>query len=358
MFLAGEVPLDPKPAAGAVPALAGRRIDTDVLVVGGGPAGRVAANEAAGANLRTTLVSSSRAPGTTATLLGVDLPLLNPAVQLLPAHTAVAVYRQGSVVLAVPADPAQPATVIVTKQLILATGRRSIPPLVEGHDVPGVLAAHTALTLAFQVGPALGRTVVVGTEFRQDVANALARCGVPVVSVEDVAGLERINGRTSVSAVRLRNIDIPCQTLVHAGPYMTDPSLRFQATAEGTLRLIDGALPTHVKVVGSAAFPEEKPHIGELVDLEDTAVCPCMDATVGEVLACVRAGELHVEVIKRATSCGMGPCQGFPCWELLRAVIRRETQGRVELDRPTHRPPRRGITVAQAAGLDGLLELE
>jgi hypothetical protein len=358
MFLAGEVHLRVPPAAPASTAT-GLRLDTDVLVIGGGPAGRAAANAAAGAQLRTALVSNSVSPGTIATLFGVELPVLNPAVKVLAGHTAVGIYRAGSVVLAAPVDPSQAATVIVTKKLILATGRRSLPPLVTGHDVPGVLAVHAAVRLASQVGGELGSTVVVGDGTRQMAADSLARLGVPVVAVEDIAGLERIDGKACVAAVRIRGRTVPCRTLVHAGPYIADPGLRFQATAGGTLRLLsDGKLPADVEVVGAAALPNEVPHVGELDTLEDVAVCPCMDATVGEVLSLIGEGELHVEVLKRATSCGMGPCQGFPCWELLRAVIRLKSGGRIDLDRPTHRPPRRGLTVEQAAGLDGLLELD
>jgi sarcosine oxidase subunit alpha len=83
-----------------------------------------------------------------------------------------------------------------------------------------------------------------------------------------------------------------------------------------------------------------------------------MDVTVGELLAHIEAGDTHIEVLKRATSCGMGPCQGFPCWQLMRAVVERATGGNAGNDLPTYRPPRRGITVEQAAGLDGLLEVE
>jgi hypothetical protein len=83
-----------------------------------------------------------------------------------------------------------------------------------------------------------------------------------------------------------------------------------------------------------------------------------MDATVAEILSHVRAGESHVEVLKRATSCGMGPCQGFPCWEMMRAVIKRALPALALDDRPSHRPPRRALTVEQAAALDGLLEIE
>ena len=64
----------------------------------------------------------------------------------------------------------------------------------------------------------------------------------------------------------------------------------------------------------------------------------------------------HVEELKRQTSCGMGPCQGLPCWELMRGLMLKVSDGRHGDDRPSHRGPRRGLTVAQAAGLDGLVE--
>ena len=63
----------------------------------------------------------------------------------------------------------------------------------------------------------------------------------------------------------------------------------------------------------------------------------------------------HVEELKRQTGCGMGPCQGLPCWELLRALLAKATDQPVT-DRPSHRPPRRSLTIAQAAGLADLVE--
>jgi NAD(P)H-nitrite reductase large subunit len=97
--------------------------------------------------------------------------------------------------------------------------------------------------------------------------------------------------------------------------------------------------------------------MGPLQALSHVAICPCMDVTVGEVLAAADTAQCHAEELKRQTSCGMGPCQGFPCWEAMEAVLRK-AKGAGSSDRPAHRPPRRGITVDQAAALEGLLELE
>jgi hypothetical protein len=75
-----------------------------------------------------------------------------------------------------------------------------------------------------------------------------------------------------------------------------------------------------------------------------------MDVTVAEVRALASAGETHVEVVKRLTGCGMGACQGLPCRDMLAAALAAIT-GEEVADRPTFRPPRGALTLAQAAGL-------
>ena len=82
-----------------------------------------------------------------------------------------------------------------------------------------------------------------------------------------------------------------------------------------------------------------------------------MDVTAGELYCHIDAGETDPEVLKRLTSCGMGTCQGFPCWENMLALLAARIGVEPEMfARPTHRPPRRSITVAQAAGLAALVE--
>jgi len=88
----------------------------------------------------------------------------------------------------------------------------------------------------------------------------------------------------------------------------------------------------------------------------EALVCSCMDVTAGELLMHIRRGETDPEVLKRLTACGMGACQGFPCWELMLTLLAAYSEVDLPRARPSHRPPRRAITVAQAAGLDGLVE--
>jgi sarcosine oxidase subunit alpha len=276
-------------------------------------------------------------------------------VKCLLRHEAVGIYREGSVTIASPIDADQAASVLVAKRLVLAIGQRSVLPVLPGHDLPGVLDARLALSWAPGLGQSLGRTVVVGTRGTDLVARALQARGVQVVAVSQADALRRVLGRKRVEAVDLRGDIQPCACLVHAGPWMTEPALPFQAGAVGSLRLAAGKLPGTVSIVGSASYSDEQVPLAPLASRSESAVCPCMDVSVGELMAHLERGQTHVEVLKRSTSCGMGPCQGFPCWEHLRAVVK-EATGHEVVDRPTYRPPRAGLTVAQAAALDGLLE--
>jgi bacterioferritin-associated ferredoxin len=161
-----------------------------------------------------------------------------------------------------------------------------------------------------------------------------------------------------VQAVDLAGRRVVCDALVHAGPWRADPALPFQASADGEFRLAGGALPPTIEILGDAALPAEPVVCGRALD-DRAFVCACMDVTVAEIRALVARGETHVEVLKRLTGCGMGPCQGTPCWDYLAATLAAPT-GRPAEDHghPSYRPPRGGITLGQAAGLADFVEPE
>lgn len=340
-FLAGEGSLSPEfPATRVVP---GEKLTTDVVVAGGGRSGREEAARLAKAGKRVALVSRRAIEG--------PLPA---TVTVLAHHEVFGAYRQGRLIGAAPLDPEKPAIVIETAELVLATGRRSCPPVVPGNELPGVMDAPTAQRLAAR-GIDLGRVVVLGTGTEAAVADDLRDHGQGIVATGAISQLERIVGRGAVRAVDIGR-RVGCDTLVHAGPWIADPNLAFQAVADGRIRLLGAPLPAHIRVIGGAALPDEPVHVGTLADICKATICPCMDVMGAEILDLLAAGMTHVEELKRQTSCGMGPCQGLPCWELLRGVLRKVSDGRLGDDRPSHRGPRRGLTVAQAAGLHGLVE--
>jgi len=346
-FLAGVA--ERPPADQRIPAMAGRRIAADVVVVGGGPSGRRAAAEAAGQGASVVLVSRGTPPGAFARAGGAALPDLPESVTVLAEHEAFGLYRDGRLVGAAPRDGGA-ATAIDAGCVVLAVGRRSCPPLVPGADLPGVLDLHTALALAHDHGVAPGGAVaVIGTGDVEAVARRFAALSVGVGAVLETGRTTRILGNHAVAGIEADGRVLACDAVVHAGPWRTDPALGFQAATGGALRLIAQAGRGNVTVVGSAAEAPEPVVWGGHLD-DAALVCPCMDVTVAEVRALAAAGEAHVEVIKRLTGCGMGACQGFPCWDQLGAALAALT-GRAVDDRPTFRPPRGALTLAQAAGL-------
>ncbi len=352
-FLAGMAdPPDRDLSATAIP---GQRLAVDLLVVGGGPSGREAANAAAQAGKSVALACRGSRPGRLAEALGVALPQLDPRVRLFAGLEIFGLYRGGSLAAGAPSDPKEGAIIFEPGRTLLATGKRSIPPLVPGSHLPGVLEASVALSLAHDCGVAPGLAVaVVGTGAERAVAETLAKLGVEIVHMGPVAALKRILGAKGVTSIETDRA-IVCDALVHAGPWRSDPGLTFQAGAEGLQQLRLDQFAERVAQAGSAAAPDEPAFIGQ-AGLAEALICPCMDVGAGELMDLMAAGESDPELLKRLTACGMGPCQGFPCWELQAALIAQVTGSAPEgFGRPSHRPPRRGLTVAQAAGLDGLV---
>ncbi len=352
-FMAGGA--TPPAAADTRVPPAGRRMAADVVVIGGGPAGRTAANEAAAGN-RVVLVARGVEPGRFARAFGATLPEIASGVTLLADTEAFALYRGGALVAGAPRDGRGAATVVDAGRVVLATGRRSWPPLVPGADLPGVLDLHAAMSLAHDHAVAPGaRVAVLGTGAEEEAAARLGELGVNVVATAPVGILRRIQGQRAVTGVELDGT-VACDALVHAGPWRSDPSLRFQAGAEGTFRLMPGEPAVPIETVGAAAEQGEPVSAGAALS-GDAILCPCMDVTVAEVRDLVDAGMASIEVVKRLTGCGMGPCQGVPCWDMLALVLAEATGGAPAFfGHPSYRAPRSALTVAQAAGLDGIVE--
>ena len=353
-FMAGEAPVHPEPGRGI---LKGRRLEADVAVVGGGPSGREAANAAAARGRNVVMVSRGAEPGARAEAWGDALTPLHPAVTVLAAHEACGLYDRGRHLLCAPHDAGDAATVVAADEVVLATGRRSVPPLVAGADLPGVMDAATALALAHRHGVAPGEQVaVVGDGNETALAARLESLGVHVVACLPASRLERIVGWSAISGIDAGG-HTPCDCLVHAGPWRGDRRLAFMAGADGDLRVLGGPLPTGVRLAGSAAEADAPVCHGTALDRRALA-CPCMDVTVDELLNLIAGGEHHVEVLKRLTGCGMGPCQGIPCWDNLGHIVAHATSASVEaIGHPTYRPPGAGLTLAQAAGLQDLVPL-
>jgi NADPH-dependent 2,4-dienoyl-CoA reductase/sulfur reductase-like enzyme len=329
----------------------GRRVQYDVVVVGGGPAGRQAANAAVAAGKTAAIVTRGHVCGRYAAACGAELEAIDSRVSIFTGMELFGSYRQGALLVAAPHRHDQGAVAFDTREIVLATGRRSIPPLVPGSHVPGVMEAQAALSMAHGHGVAPGKIVaVVGSGAQTAIARRLRALGVNVVHIGDVADLTRINGRAHVTSIEI-GITVACDAVVHAGPWHRDPNLIFQTRSQGLLQLVATDAAGNLHVIGAAGEADEDITVPANLS-DDVLICPCMDVTAGELRMHIDAGETDPEVLKRLTSCGMGPCQGFPCWDSMIAVLASRT-GRhpAEFARPSHRAPRRAITVAQAAGL-------
>jgi bacterioferritin-associated ferredoxin len=337
-------------------ALPGDRIQTDVAIVGGGPAGQKTALAAAASGHSVVLISRGLQPGRMAAALGSGRVIVPPSVSLQAGYEACGLYRRGSLLLAAPLHGG-PAMLIDARRLVLATGKRSIPPLVSGADLPGVLDLPTAVSLLKQ-GIDLGRGILIGTGDLDALTQRLGEMGAAIRIAHPASSLRRIIGRQRVERAEFETGSAECDAIIHAGPWRSDPALPFQASADGIFRLGAGALPSHIEIVGSAAEPDEAIVHGAALD-DHAFVCPCMDVTVGEIRDLVESGVTHVEELKRLTGSGMGPCQGFPCWDLLAAALAEITgEPAASFGHPSYRPPRAALSLAQAAGLADLVTPE
>lgn len=337
-------------------AIPGERIVVDCLVVGAGPAGIAEANRRAARGETVAIVTRGDRLARFAHAMDEAIEVPDAKVRVFPGMELFGAYRNGALLVGAPHDHTRSAAVFEPRATVLATGRRSMPPLVRGNQLPGVLDANAALELAAVHGVMPGKRIaVLGTGAERVVSERLKALGANVVHAGPVHALAEIKGRKRVTAIHTDR-DIACDALVHAGPWRADPSLGFQASGDGLFQVEAHPLPDAASFVGSAAAGSERIPASRQLH-PDTLICPCMDVTAGELYCHIDEGESDPEVLKRLTSCGMGTCQGFPCWEHLIAML----AARLDADpgafaRPTHRPPRRAITIAQAAGLAGLVE--
>ncbi|HET7782992.1 MAG TPA: FAD-dependent oxidoreductase, partial [Arthrobacter sp.] len=194
-------------------------VHTDVLVVGGGPAGLAAAREAVRSGARVmllddqpelggSLLSGSTAPGLAETIEGkpalewvadVEAELVSGAEStVLNRTTAFGAYDANYVIavqnrtdhLSSPAAPGvsrQRIWHIRANQVVLAPGAHERPLVFENNDRPGIMLASAVRSYLNRYAVAAGRRVVISTT--NDSAYALATdlraAGVKVAAVVD-----------------------------------------------------------------------------------------------------------------------------------------------------------------------------
>jgi len=83
---------------------------------------------------------------------------------------------------------------------------------------------------------------------------------------------------------------------------------------------------------------------------EETIVCRCEDVTRAEIEAAVDRGAREVNQVKAWTRCGMGPCQGRTCGDVVAELVARRVGGREAAGYFTGRLPLRPVSLEAVTG--------
>ena len=271
-----------------------RRETADIVVIGAGPSGAAAA-DAARAEGHEVMVLDAR-----------------------DSNEVVAIYGGPTVIVRRPNGMLH----VHAHQVVVATGAAEIHPVCPGNNLRGIITARAAEQL-HDAGVDLGNAVAIGTPPQ----------GVPCTTV--AGRIVRFEGTDTVSAVVTMGDDglevtTPCITVI--------VGLGF--APRDMLSRMSGGLP--VSVVGQAAekFPLPPcPTAG--------TVCPCSRVEVEDLEGVWARGFHELELVKRASLCGTGTCQGGVCGPHLRSFVA-DRSGEVP-EMFTARPASRQITLAEAS---------
>jgi glycine cleavage system aminomethyltransferase T len=272
------------------------RSEVDVVVIGAGSSGTAAAAEARSAGHH-VLVLDAR-----------------------DGNEVVAIYGGPTVIVRQPTGMAH----IHAHQVIVATGAAELQPVCPGNNLRGIVTARAAEQLHAS-GVSLPNAVAVG----------YLPADVPCVAV--AGQIVRIEGDEHGSVAAVVTVDADgsqtttaCSTLI--------VGLGF--APRDLLARMSFGLP--VTVVGPAAkkFPLPPcPTAG--------TVCPCSRVEVEDLEGVWARGFHELELVKRASLCGTGTCQGSVCGPHLQAFVAERSGSTPELF--TARPASRQITLAEAA---------
>jgi glycine cleavage system aminomethyltransferase T len=265
-------------AAGPEADIVVRREQVDIVVVGGGEAGRQAAAEA-------------RSTGQTAAVLDAG-----------DGHEVVGIYPGPAVVARVPDGMLH----VVAEDVVVATGTVEIQPVVPGNRLSGLVTKRAAERLV-DAGVDLGRVAAAGPNLLRFEGNEQGRVRAVVTA----------DGKST-----------PCDTAI------VDLGV---APRDLLARMAPG-----VTSAGAASddYPPPPPASAGVV-------CGCMGTTVADLESAWKSGYTDIELLKRASWAGLGPCQGGACLPHLRAFVAART--RVVPEPFTARPAARQITLGEAA---------
>ena len=386
----------------------------DLLVVGGGPAGLVAALHAAEAGKSVILCDEGCELGgsllhRSAQIYGkageawVDetvARLRGLGVVLLPNTTAFGIYDHGLVALNQRNGSGGHDRLwrVRPGHTLLATGAIERPLPFANNDLPGILSAEAGLAYLRRFGVVVGRNVVVATNngLADEVVAALSAEGVEVTTVDYRKGEQIVaaRGRTRVEAVELGDgRTLNADAVLVSGGFT--PTLHLYCQAKGKLRWDEG-LQTflagdpvdRIAIAGAAAGHFDLRAVfasagqalaavgiasGAVPELTAAPVAygivaawpkPKMkgrvwidlqhDVTAKDVELAARENFVSVEHLKRYTTLGMAVDQGKTS-NLNGLALMAELTGREipQVGTTTYRPPFSPVPLTSLGGLRG-----
>lgn len=385
--LSGALPLPVLPAPPEAKTWTEEKCQT--LVIGGGLAGMKAATLLARAGRSVMLVEASALGGdsrSAPTYRALRAEFDACQIRLEEQTTCVGLY-----------DDAQRATcvgprgvaIVQFDELVVATGAYDRLPAFVGNDLPGIvgLRGFEKLLRAGHVPVGLKIGLFVAADHLEralDTLTASGRSPAWVASPEMIAigpgttslsnaRIARAHGGKKISAVAFENgRRIACDLLVLG---FSQPSYELQLQAGQTVTLapnagglsISGDAAVPLLVVGEAAgavtvaeavaqteraieawLASREPIAAPVasaaacVSRDDGAfLCVCEDVRVGDVRRAIADGFADVDLIKRRTGAGTGPCQGKLCHpELARCLAESGVKVQLPTIRPLLRPTR------------------
>jgi sarcosine oxidase, subunit alpha len=341
------------PLPASLPPISGHWRDRrcEILVVGGGIAGMTAAISIHEAGRDVLLVESEESLGGRARFQPVGSPSLSsvipakagiqgPPIALLAKlqaqsaalphllnTTCLGLYEQAREALLI--GPDGPIT-IAFEELVVATGAYDRLPSFAGNDLPGIiglraferLTAAAAIPTAWRIGVfADAESAAAALATGQRLAWIAGPGDLPATGVQHFPAttLLAAEGRDRVTGARLDNAELqPCDLLVLG---FSQPSYQLQMQA-GQRAMLAGAPPVvltegealiPLTVVGEAAWKPAPTAQPATRASPDAFLCPCEDVRRRDGDAAIADGFADIELLKRRTGAGTGPCQGKLC---------------------------------------------
>jgi sarcosine oxidase subunit alpha len=369
-----------------------RAVFCDVLVVGGGPAGIRAANDATGAGKRVILVEQDAVLGGSALRDGVAVSAPTVGVQVMLRTTASGNWDHGFVTLVQrivepgeqppPGEPAQRLWHVRARRIVLATGAIERPLTFAGNDKPGVMLASAVRTYIRRFDVLPGRRVVIATnnDDAYRTADAIRAAGGEVVAIldsrakppasdhqvfADAVPIAAHGGRHGITAVSARIAGagrrFQADLIAMSGGFTPVVHLHSQASGalewrESIQAFVPGGGPDWIETVGSAAGEVEPiaPADIDLPDPKHSFIDFQNDVTASDVDLAWQEGYRSVEHLKRYTTLGMATDQGKT--SNMAGLARLAASGGVTVPQAgltTFRPPYTPLALGVMAGADG-----